>query len=84
VGDQARRPHYNAGARSPVGRQSIRLRTLSSEPRALQTQVSALGTALQRLRAFVDRINLIEEEYVLAMHQTELQWGARIVRRSAA
>jgi DNA-binding PadR family transcriptional regulator len=50
---------------------------LESRARALETQIGALSAALQRLRAFVDRINLIEEEYLLAMHQAELEWVRR-------
>jgi DNA-binding PadR family transcriptional regulator len=50
---------------------------LESRARALEAQIGTLGAALPRLRTFVDRINLIEEEYLLAMHEAELEWVRR-------
>jgi DNA-binding PadR family transcriptional regulator len=47
---------------------------LEARAHAIETQRAALAVALTGLRTFVDRINLIESEYLLAMHKAELQW----------
>jgi DNA-binding PadR family transcriptional regulator len=47
---------------------------LESRAQILEYQIAALGVALERLAVFVDRINRIEGEYLLAMRKAELEW----------
>ncbi len=47
---------------------------LESRAQILEYQIAALGVGLERLAVFVDRINRIEGEYLLAMRKAELEW----------
>jgi DNA-binding PadR family transcriptional regulator len=53
---------------------------LEARAQALQRQVSGLEAGLNQARAFVDRINLIESEYSLAMWKAELHWVREILQ----
>ncbi len=46
---------------------------------ALGTEIAALAASLKSARARVDRINLLETEYALAMRKAELAWVRRLV-----
>lgn len=50
------------------------LAQLESRAQILEYQIAALDVALERLAVFVDRINRIESEYLLAMWRAELEW----------
>ncbi len=50
------------------------LAQLEKRAQALEVRIAALAAALGELRSFVSRINLIESEYLLAMHRAELEW----------
>jgi len=47
---------------------------LEARIQALQGQIAGLETQMGQVRAFVDRINLIESEYLLAMLKAEIHW----------
>jgi len=52
---------------------------LEARVTVLETQIAGLGLALERLRTFLDRVNLIESEYQRAMYEAELQWVRKVV-----
>jgi DNA-binding PadR family transcriptional regulator len=47
---------------------------LEARVQALQNQITGLGAGMAQARAFVERINLIESEYLLAMLKAEIHW----------
>ena len=47
---------------------------LEARLQALQHQIGGLEAGMAQARAFVDRINLIESEYLLTMLKAEIHW----------
>ena len=47
---------------------------LEARLQALQHQIGGLEAGMAQARAFVDRINLIESEYLLTMLKAEIRW----------
>jgi DNA-binding PadR family transcriptional regulator len=52
---------------------------LEARFQALQRQIAGLEAGITQARAFVDRINLIESEYLLAMLKAEIHWVRALV-----
>jgi DNA-binding PadR family transcriptional regulator len=52
---------------------------LEERARRLEQEIDALTQTRQRLVARVERINLLEEEYLLAMRRAELRWLRTVV-----
>jgi DNA-binding PadR family transcriptional regulator len=50
------------------------LAQMETRAKALDDQIAGLEAGLAQARAFVDRINLIESEYLLAMLKAEVLW----------
>jgi DNA-binding PadR family transcriptional regulator len=52
---------------------------LQARVQALQFQIARLEAGMAQARGFVDRINLIESEYLLAMLKAEIHWVRALV-----
>jgi DNA-binding PadR family transcriptional regulator len=55
------------------------LRQLESRAQALAIRVQALRSALAQLATFLDRINRIESEFLLAAYEAELDWVRSVI-----
>jgi DNA-binding PadR family transcriptional regulator len=58
---------------------SVAATQMEARVMALQHQIAALEIGMAQARAFVDRINLIESEYLLAMLKAELGWVCELL-----
>lgn len=45
----------------------------------LEQQIAALSAGMKSVIAWVQRINLVEDEYLLAMHRAELAWVRNLI-----